>query len=207
MSKFQYMKIFICLIMLNFIYCGSTEEWKSRTIYQVLTDRFAREDGSTAPCQNLGNYCGGTYRGLINNLDYIQNMGFDAIWISPIVDNTDGGYHGYWARNWNKLNSNFGSDEDFFYFVSECHNRGIWVMVDIVMNHIGPVGTDYSSIYPFNSPDHYHNYCVIQDSDFNGGNQWNVEHCRLAGLPDLNQENPFVREQLLQWVENIKNTY
>lgn len=187
--------------------CGSTEEWKSRTIYQVLTDRFARSDGSSSPCQNLSNYCGGNYQGLVNNLDYIQNMGFDAVWISPIVDNTDGGYHGYWARDWTRLNSNFGSEQDFKNFVDECHNRGIWVMVDIVMNHVGPVGTDYSSINPFNSPEHYHDYCNIDGGDFDGGNQWKVENCRLADLPDLNQSNGWVREQLLSWVENVRDKY
>jgi len=64
---------------------ANPEQWKGRTIYQLLTDRFAKNDGSGGNCQNLGNYCGGGYRGIINNLDYIQGMGFDAIWISPIV--------------------------------------------------------------------------------------------------------------------------
>lgn len=65
------------------------------------------------PTLLLGDYCGGGYRGIINNLDYIQGMGFDAIWISPIIDNRDGGYHGYWGRNLYKLNDNFGSEKDF----------------------------------------------------------------------------------------------
>ena len=82
----------------------SAEEWKSRTIYQLLTDRFARNDGAAYDCGNLGNYCGGGYQGIINHLDYITGMGFDAIWISPIVDNYDGGYHGYWGRNLFGLN-------------------------------------------------------------------------------------------------------
>ena len=72
-------------ILINTILCGSPEEWKKRTIYQLLTDRFARNDGQQYDCQNLGNYCGGGYRGIIDNLDYIQGMGFDAIWISPII--------------------------------------------------------------------------------------------------------------------------
>lgn len=195
------------LLLTNQILAGTTEEWKSRTVYQLLTDRFAKDNGDTSPCQNLSGYCGGNYRGLINNLDYIANMGFDAIWITPIVDNVDGGYHGYWARNWYDVNHNFGSKEDLKDLVRACHDRGIWVMVDIVVNHVGPVGTDYSSIYPFNSPDHYHNYCMIDDGDFNGGNQWKVENCRLAGLPDLNQSNEWVRKELLDWVAYIKNEY
>ena len=77
-------------------------------------------------------------------------MGFDAIWISPIVENTDGGYHGYWAKNLYQLNQNFGSEDDFKSLVEEAHKRDIWIMVDIVANHVGPVGTDYGQIYPFN---------------------------------------------------------
>ena len=110
----------------------------------MLTDRFARNDGQNYDCRDLGNYCGGGYRGIINNLDYIQGMGFDAIWISPIIDNRDGGYHGYWGRDIYKLNPNFGTEQDFKDLISACHSRGIWVMVDVVANHVGPVGNDFS---------------------------------------------------------------
>ena len=105
-------KLLIWLSIIYLVFTGTAEQWKSRTIYQLLTDRFARTDGSTNGCGNLGNYCGGTYRGIINHLDYIQGMGFDAIWISPIIDNYDGGYHGYWGRDIYSLNSKFGSESD-----------------------------------------------------------------------------------------------
>jgi hypothetical protein len=61
---------------------ATPEQWRSRSIYQVVTDRFARTDGSTsAPCDaGLGKYCGGTWNGLMDKLDYIQGMGFDAVW-------------------------------------------------------------------------------------------------------------------------------
>ena len=181
---------------------GNTADWKKRSVYQVLTDRFARGDGSTSACSNLSNYCGGNYAGLTNHLDYIKGMGFDAIWISPIVDNIDGGYHGYWARNWEGVNTNFGSADDLKNFVNAAHAKGIWVMVDVVANHVGPVGTNYSQIYPFNSSDHYHSNC-----DINWNDQGSVENCRLAGLPDLNQSNGFVRQYLKDWVKGIVNTY
>lgn len=63
------------------------EAWKSRNIYFVLTDRIARDGGDTggSACGNLGNYCGGTWAGLEGKLDYIQGMGFDAIWLTPVV--------------------------------------------------------------------------------------------------------------------------
>ena len=88
---------------------GDTNAWKQRTVYQVITDRFARTNGDTSNCNNFSDYCGGTWQGVINNLDYIKGMGFDAIWISPIVKNLDKGYHGYWASNWEEVNDHFGS--------------------------------------------------------------------------------------------------
>lgn len=67
-------------------------QWRSQTIYQVMTDRFARTDGSTtAPCDTFeSTYCGGTWRGLIQKLDYIQGLGATAVWISPFVKNIQG---------------------------------------------------------------------------------------------------------------------
>ncbi len=164
---------FIVLISITAITSKTKEEWKSRTIYQILTDRFSRTSGDTSGC-DISKYCGGTFKGLQNNLDYIQNMGFDAIWISPVVENTDGGYHGYWAKNFYQINSHFGTQQDFQNLINECHKRGIWVMVDVVGNHVGPVGTDYSGIKQFTKPEYYHDYCTINQDDFLH-NQWRVE--------------------------------
>ncbi|OBT59102.1 hypothetical protein VE04_00694 [Pseudogymnoascus sp. 24MN13] len=80
----------------------SPAQWRSQSIYQVLTDRFARTDGSTtAACNTAAQaYCGGSWRGIVNHLDYIQGMGFTAVWISPVVkqistQTSDGSsYHG-----------------------------------------------------------------------------------------------------------------
>jgi len=70
----------------------SAAEWRKQSIYQVVTDRFARTDlSTTAPCRTTDQvYCGGTWRGLISKLDYIQGMGFTAVWISPVVKQIDG---------------------------------------------------------------------------------------------------------------------
>eukprot|EP00026_Physarum_polycephalum_P007939 Phypoly_transcript_08011.p1 GENE.Phypoly_transcript_08011~~Phypoly_transcript_08011.p1 ORF type:complete len:464 (+),score=43.48 Phypoly_transcript_08011:118-1509(+) len=204
----MYLYCIVFLFVCSWCLGGTPDEWKSRTIYQALTDRISPTSGSP-PCPNLGNYCGGTFQGLINNLDYILKMGFDAIWISPVITNTPGGYHGYWAQNLLTINSNFGTEKDLFQLVSECHSRGIWVMVDVVANHVGPVGYSYSTIVPFNDASHYHNCnscpsgCQIQD--FN--NQPQVEDCRLAGLPDLNQTNSFVSNALLSWITNLTSFY
>ena len=63
----------------------------------------------TIACTDLSKYCGGTFNGLRNHLDYIQELGFDGIWISPIVENTQNGYHGYWAKNIYNINPYFGN--------------------------------------------------------------------------------------------------
>jgi alpha-amylase len=169
----SFLKFLIVLLFITKIASKSKQEWKSRVIYQLLTDRFARSNGDGSGC-DIHNYCGGTYRGIINNLDYITGMGFNAIWISPILENTPGSYHGYHMTNLYNLNSNFGSEQDFFDLVKACHAKDVWVMVDIVANHSGPIGTDYGRVSPFNDAAHYHDYCIINDSDF-GNNQYRVE--------------------------------
>jgi alpha-amylase len=70
----------------------SPTEWRKQSIYQVLTDRFARSDGSTtAKCDSAAAiYCGGTWQGIIKKLDYIQGLGATTVWISPFVKQVDG---------------------------------------------------------------------------------------------------------------------
>ncbi len=61
-----------------------------QAIYQIITDRFARGDGSNKRCTNFRRYCGGTFKGIEQHLDYIKGMGFTAIWMSPISEQTRG---------------------------------------------------------------------------------------------------------------------
>lgn len=185
------------------------KDWKSRTIYQVLTDRFYNPVTPTKDCQDLDKYCGGTYKGLIQNLDYIQGMGFDAIWITPIVKNIDQGYHGYWAKDINDVNENFGTKQDLKDLSTELKSRDMWLMVDIVANHMGPIpggGFDFSILSPFNESKYYHKYCEISDWD-KKHDQWRTENCRLYGLPDLDQNNTEVRTILKNWIKDIIQEY
>lgn len=66
------------------IFEGNTKDWKSRRVYQIVTDRF--NDNRGQPCAFLKDYCGGTFQGITNKLDYIKGMGFDAIYISPSIN-------------------------------------------------------------------------------------------------------------------------
>lgn len=182
--------------------------WRNRTIYQLLTDRFAVTNGGNPPCNNLQTYCGGSFVGIQNHLDYIEGLGFDAIWISPVVANAPNGYHGYWATDLYEINSNFGSASDLQQLVQNMHSRNMWMMFDVVANHMAATG-DISTFVPFNNQSDYHDCnncpsgCIINDYT----NPIEMEHCRLAGLMDLNQSNPLVASLLLDWISNMTETY
>jgi alpha-amylase len=163
-----------------------------------------------------------TVVGIISKLDYIAGMGFDAIWISPMTANTPDGYHGYWPLHFFKVNENFGTESDLKTLVRESHKRGIWVMFDVVANRTNQSAVDrcnrsrksdpppldesldvadvgYASpaeVTPFNLTEYYHANCEV--SDWNNQNQ--VENCALAGLPDLNQNHPFVVQKFSEWI-------
>ena len=195
----------------------TAEEWKGRVIYQLLTDRFAHSTSNPLKrCSNLRGWCGGTFKGIQRKLDYIRKLGANAIWISPIVLNTEGGYHGYWAKDLYRIEGHFGTEQDLKKLVEECHRNDMWVMVDVVPNHMGyPPGcdwnpcdpgklTNFTEFVPFNLPEHYHALCAI---NFSNPDQRQIEVCRLANLPDLNQTVPFVRDTLLAWISNLTNYY
>jgi alpha-amylase len=177
----------------------SPQDWMSRRIYQVLTDRFARPSSSTGAC-DVNLYCGGTFGAMTEHLDYIAGMGFNAIWISPVVVNYPQGYHGYWATDFFNINPHFGGAAELKAFVAAAHALDIWVMLDIVANHVGPVGEDYSTVVPFNSSEYYHKKCAVTSYVCESEE---VQVCRLADLPDLNQDHEFVKKQLaasFQWL-------
>ena len=108
--------IFLSLIILTL--SADREEWKKRSIYQLMTDRFATDNPNPPYCNvTLNNYCGGNHKGIIQKLDYIQGMGFDAIWISPIVKNAEGSYHSYHTTDFYALNEHFGDEKDMHDFI------------------------------------------------------------------------------------------
>lgn len=193
--------LIVVALLVTLAHAATVDEWKNRTIYQLLTDRFATDqdtcnDGSCP----YGNFCGGSYKALIGKLDYIQGMGFDAVWISPVVTNTDCGYHGYWAGNLFQMNPHFGSEQDLAALSAALHARSMLLMVDVVYNHMGP--TDESQLQPFNDSSYYHDNCQIDYTS-----QTSIEQCWLANLPDLKQEDSRVSSVLLDWTDQLLNQY
>ncbi|KAJ5827844.1 Glycoside hydrolase superfamily [Penicillium robsamsonii] len=197
----------------------SPAEWRSQSIYFLLTDRFGRSDNSvTANCNtNDRIYCGGTWQGIINQLDYIQGMGFTAIWITPVTkqlsQNTGDGssYHGYWQQDIYNVNPNHGTSDDLLALSKALHARGMYLMVDVVANHMGYAGAgnnvDYSVFTPFNSASYFHSYCSI--SNYN--DQSNVENCWLGdtivSLPDLDTTQSSVKTLWNNWISGLVSKY
>ena len=197
--------LYFLLIILDFTFCEkhTKEEWKSRSIYQLLTDRFAKDgEDKREKCQNLKDYCGGTFKGIQMNLDYIAGMGFGAIWISPPLKNKDGSYHGYHNIDLFSINENFGTKDELKELIKECHNKDIWVILDAVPNHMAGDLNIYTFI-PFNESEHYHEECDVNDDS----TQKEKEDCRIWGMPDLNQENEYVEKTLLKWIKDMINEY
>lgn len=229
-------------------YIGTTEPFAAHAVYFVLTDRFVNGDpsndqrdqggrnaklrtfdrptpGSAANGDNIG-YLGGDFKGIVDNLGYIRDMGFDAVWLTPIVDNpdeaftggkpakkdgfwTDGGktgYHGYWGVNFYKLDEHLPSPGlDFRGLTRAAHARGMKVVLDIVANHGSP-----SFSMPKDQPKFGEVYdatgTLIADHANRAPEQ--LDHSKplqtffnrkggLAELSDFNDTNPAVMEYLV----------
>ena len=123
-------------------------EWREEFIYFLLVDRFhdsnKREtvDFSSSHHgfgdeEQLGKQCGGTLRGIISNLEYINNLGCTAIWLSPVFKNNPESYHGYAIENYLEVDERFGTKADLQDLVERAHSYDMRVFLDIVLHHAG----------------------------------------------------------------------
>ncbi len=120
----------------------SADFWRNQSIYQIVTDRFFDGDpgnnvsGLPGYSPSTGNQAhGGDLKGIERKLDYIKALGATAIWISPVLMNAKGDYHGYAATDFYQVNPRMGSLADLQSLVSEAHKRGLLVINDVVANH------------------------------------------------------------------------
>jgi alpha-amylase len=140
--------------------------WENANLYFLLTDRFNNGDTSndvnfdrTKEPGKLRGFEGGDLKGITQKINdgYFSDLGINAIWMTPIVENIhDGtdegtglsyGFHGYWAKDWTVIDPNFGTKEDLKELVAAAHDKGIRVLLDAVINHTGPV-TEKDPVWP-----------------------------------------------------------
>ncbi|KAJ3737415.1 glycoside hydrolase family 13 protein [Lentinula guzmanii] len=206
----------LATFLLHDAQAASAAQWRDRSIYQVIIDRYALSNGSDPTLCNPSaqTWCGGTWNTLRDNLNYIQDAGFTAVWISPVQQNWQGertpygdAYHGYWIQDSTQLNEKFGSSDDLLALSKEIHQRDMYLMVDVVVNDVMALSTnpDYS-IYMFKDASYYHTYCPVDYS-----NTTSEQLCWLGDtnvtLPDVDTTNPTVISQYGSWISELVHTY
>ncbi|AIF68657.1 hypothetical protein PAP_01075 [Palaeococcus pacificus DY20341] len=194
-------------------------------IYQIMVDRFY--DGNKSNNEpfydsthtNYYLYWGGDLEGIIEKLDYLQSLGVSMIWLSPINDNINrmagasAPYHGYWTRDYKRIEEHFGDWETFERLVKEAKKRDICIIVDFVPNHSNPATDgEYASLYD-NGTFITHYYKDKENATLNpytssleniyrhNGNienwyGWEMKSKNLFGLADFNHLNPWVDSYL-----------
>lgn len=132
--------------------------WEGANVYFLLADRFNNGDTSndevlerTKETAVLRGFEGGDIKGIIQKIEegYFTNLGINALWVNPLVeqihDSVDEGtgntypFHGYWAKDWTTIDPNFGTYDDLKKLVEVAHKNGIRILMDVVINHTGPV--------------------------------------------------------------------
>jgi glycosidase len=193
-------------------------------IYLVMSDRFANGDTTNdivlglTEATNRGNpdgRHGGDISGMINHLDYLQQLGITALWTTPLLeDNQDTySYHTYAVTNYFKIDGRYGSNDDFVRLADECHRRGIKLIMDLVPNHCG---SKHFWVEDLPMSDWFHQYPEFTRTNY-AISTWNDPHAAMADknlnangwfdvtMPDLNQDNPVVLSYFKQfaifWIE------
>ncbi|GAB6197396.1 alpha-amylase family glycosyl hydrolase [Lysobacter xanthus] len=224
-------------------------DWRDQVVYFLMIDRFDNGDprnddqgaGEFDP-RDGARYSGGDLAGVTRRLDYIRGLGATAVWITPPVAHqwwnpraNYGGYHGYWAEDFSKVDAHFGTLADYRALADGLHARGMQLVQDIVVNHVAdhfryeadpgrdpangympvpdPLGRAAPTQAPFDLNDPrrardraagiYHWTPDIADyADPVQEKTW-----QLAGLDDLDTENPVVRRALRAsyggWIRDV----
>ncbi len=195
-------------------------------IYLITPDRFANGDASNDAVAGYGDLPsrldpygrhGGDLKGILDHLDYIADMGFTSIWLNPVLENAmaEASYHGYATTDFYKVDPRFGSNEDYRELAAAARRRGLGLIMDMIVNHVG-VRHWWMDDLPF---DDWINY---------GGEFHATSHARTSNqdpyasafdkrefadgwfapaMPDLNQRNPLLADYLIQnaiwWTEYL----
>ncbi|MBB6145110.1 glycosidase [Silvibacterium bohemicum] len=192
----------------------------SDVMYLIMTDRFADGDTSNDPQPGERGkprgWHGGDFRGIEQHLDYLQQLGVTTIWTTPAYSNAGASqaYHGYSATNMYAVDPHFGSLADYQHLAQAIHAHGMKIVLDTVPNHVGaanPWAKDPPTPDWFHGTVEHHDtakteFRSLPDPHASWSDQRDVTEGWFANvLPDLNQENPLVKQYLIQnavwWVE------
>jgi glycosidase len=196
----------------------------SDAIYQVMPDRFANGNPANDTIAGMpdkldrangGGRHGGDIKGITDHLDYIAGMGFTMLWPTPLLESNmpDYSYHGYATTNHYRIDPRYGSNEEFRDMVAQARSKGIGVIQDVVLNHIGskhwwmqdmpmPDWLTYQGKFV---PTEHHRVAVQDPYASNEDKRNFTAGWFVESMPDLNQANPHVATYLIQndiwWIE------
>ncbi|MBN2805969.1 MAG: glycoside hydrolase family 13 protein [Prolixibacteraceae bacterium] len=196
----------------------------SDVMYLLFPDRFANGDLSNDNVDRMPDKIdrehqygrrGGDIQGIIDNIDYLKDLGITAVWTTPLLEDNQpqGSYHHYATTDFYQIDARFGSNEEYKKMVDLCHSKGIKVIMDMIPNHCGSAhpwmqdlpfsdwingGTQYTQTnYRINTTTDPYVSKLDAHLNFNG---WFVSE-----MPDMNQNNPFMLTYLKQfaiwWLE------
>jgi neopullulanase len=193
-------------------------------IYQVMPDRFANGDPANDNISGMPDKLdrkngsgrhGGDLQGMANALGYIADMGYTMVWPTPLVENNMPAYsyHGYAATDLYRIDARYGTNEDFRAFSLKARDKGIGVIQDVVLNHIGmqhwwmrdlptPDWITHNGQY---APTRHHRVAV-QDPYASQADRLDFTTGWFSpNMPDMNQAHPYLATYLIQnsiwWIE------
>lgn len=206
---------------------GRYQGFDSRdVIYLMMPDRFANgnPDNDTiegmlesADRSNPQRRQGGDIQGVVDNLDYIKDLGVSAVWFTPLFENDMttkyGAYHGYAATDLYKVDRRFGSNEEYKAMIETVHKNGMKVIMDMIHNHIGD---QHWWMKDLPTKDWVHDFEKLGQTNFRGSvasdpyasefdSRKLVDGWFVPEMPDLNQDNELLTDYLIQntlwWIE------
>ena len=173
---------------------------KYRNFYHIMVATFCDSNGDGM----------GDINGIISKLDYLEDMGYNGIWLTPIMESSE--YHKYAISNYTTVDKDFGTVDDFKKLADECKKRDICLILDLVLNHtstkhpwfqealkgLGDTNNKYFNYYNFNQT-------KLTDKYYLAGNGWYYEGEFWDQMPDLKLNNPDVRKEFESIVDYWMN--
>ncbi len=211
-------------------------------LYMLMPDRFAQGKNHKVQVKGMNTYVedrtkpslrhGGDLQGIREHLDYFNQLGVTALWLTPVLENnspdSENGsstYHGYATTNYYQVDPRFGTNEDYRQLIDEAHAKGLKVVMDMIFNHCGyehPWVSDLPSKDWLNKPEwlsgreedkakylqtSYKLTPVLDPYASQIDKQETVDGWFVPSMPDLNQRNPHVMKYLIQnsvwWIETV----
>ncbi len=197
---------------------------KEDVIYLIMPDRFSNGDTTNdsaadmlekADPANPNGRHGGDIKGIVQELDYLSDLGVTAIWLNPVLENNMAAYsyHGYAITDFYRVDPRFGSNEDYKSLVDACHSKGIKVIMDMVFNHCG---ANHLWIKDLPAEDWVHQFPEFTRSNFRAetvmdpyASDFDRERMQTGWfdtpMPDLDQSHEVLASYLIQnsiwWIE------